>query len=60
MRSDWRLPQGYYDLQMPVMDGYEAARLIRDLNRPDAYAIPIIALTTNAFARDIWLGRMAL
>ena len=63
MRSDWRLPHGYYDLlmdiQMPVIDGYEAARLIRDLNRPDAYAISIIALIANAFAHDIYAAKQA-
>ena len=41
------------DLQMPVMDGYAAARLIRDSAHPDAQTIPIIALTANAFAEDI-------
>ena len=40
------------DVMMPVMDGYEAARRIRALDRPDAKHIPIIALTANAFAED--------
>ena len=38
---------------MPVMDGCEAARAIRQLDKPDAAAVPIIAVTANAFAEDI-------
>ncbi len=40
------------DVQMPVMNGHEAARAIRALNREDAGRIPIIAMTANAFAED--------
>ena len=40
------------DLMMPVMDGYEATRLIRAMAREDAKAIPIIAMTANAFVED--------
>ena len=40
------------DLMMPVMDGYEATRLIRRSDRPDAKTIPIIAMTANAFVED--------
>ena len=41
------------DVQMPVMNGYEATRTIRDLGHPLALTIPIIAMTANAFAEDI-------
>ncbi|MBT9775081.1 PAS domain-containing protein [Clostridium sp. MCC353] len=41
------------DVQMPVMNGYEATRAIRRMNRPDAAAIPIVAMTANAFAEDV-------
>ena len=41
------------DVMMPVMDGYEASRTIRGLEREDAKEIPIIAITANAFAEDI-------
>lgn len=40
------------DVQMPVMNGYDATRAIRALEREDARAIPIIAMTANAFAED--------
>ncbi len=40
------------DVQMPVMNGHEATRAIRALERPDAGRIPIIAMTANAFAED--------
>lgn len=41
------------DIQMPVMDGYEATESIRALHREDAGSIPILALTANAFASDL-------
>lgn len=41
------------DLMMPVMDGYSAAKAIRELDRPDAASIPIIAMTANAFDEDV-------
>ena len=40
------------DVQMPVMNGYDATRAIRQLERSDARKIPIIAMTANAFAED--------
>lgn len=51
-------PPGYYDIifmdiQMPVMDGYEAAKLIRADSHPDAATIPIVAMTANAFSEDV-------
>jgi CheY-like chemotaxis protein len=51
-------PAGYYDavlmdVRMPVMNGLEATRAIRALNRPDAKTIPIIALTAYAFDEDV-------
>ncbi len=55
-------PLFYYDLifmdiQMPVMNGYDAARHIRGLTREDARRIPIIAMSANAFDDDIRLTR---
>lgn len=49
---------GYYklifmDIQLPVMNGYEAARKIRSSGREDAESIPIIAMTANAFTEDV-------
>ena len=40
------------DIMMPVMNGYEAAKAIRSMDRPDATEIPIIAMTANAFTDD--------
>ncbi len=52
-----RSPIGNYDLilmdiQMPVMNGYEAAQIIRALPRADAASVPILALTADAFVED--------
>ncbi len=41
------------DVQMPVMNGYEATKKIRALEREDAKTIPVIAMTANAFAEDV-------
>ena len=51
-------PAGYYDailmdMRMPEMDGLEATRTIRAMDREDAKTIPIIALTANAFDEDV-------
>ncbi|MBR6045466.1 MAG: response regulator [Ruminococcus sp.] len=47
------------DVRMPIMDGLEAARTIRSLDREDAKRIPIIALTANAFDEDVQLSLQA-
>ena len=47
------------DLMMPVMSGYEATHMIRGLSRSDAKAVPIIALSANAFEEDIAMTKAA-
>jgi CheY-like chemotaxis protein len=47
------------DIRMPIMDGLEATTKIRALNRQDAKAIPVIAMTANAFAEDRSLSKSA-
>ena len=54
-------PEGYYDfiimdIQMPVMDGLEATRQIRLLDRQDIKDLPIVAMSANAFAEDVRLS----
>ena len=49
---------GYYDailmdMRMPEMDGLEATKVIRSMDRADAQTVPIIALTANAFDDDV-------
>ena len=41
------------DIQMPVLDGYQAADKIRALDRTDAKTVPIVAMTANAFIEDV-------
>ncbi|WP_300964651.1 response regulator [Turicimonas muris] len=57
-------PVGYYDailmdIQMPVMNGYEATKKIRASSHPDAVSVPIIAMTANAFTEDVSLSLSA-
>jgi len=53
-----KAPMGEYslilmDVQMPIMDGYEAVKVIRASKHPDAQTIPIFAMTANAFTEDV-------
>lgn len=55
-------PSGYYamilmDIQMPVMNGYEATKAIRHMNRADADQVLVFAMTADAFADDIVLAK---
>ena len=59
-----QMPAGTYDMilmdiQMPNMDGYQAAQCIRHLDDKMKAEIPIIAMTANAFAEDIINSRLA-
>ena len=47
------------DVQMPVMNGYQATKAIRQLSRPDAGTVPIIAMTADAFAEDVAAAKAA-
>ncbi|MDD6192503.1 MAG: response regulator [Lachnospiraceae bacterium] len=55
-------PDGYYDIvfmdiQMPKMNGYDATRAIRTMDRPYCKEVPIIAMTANAFAEDVMAAK---
>lgn len=59
-----RSPDGFYDVilmdvQMPVMNGYEATRAIRTMDRDGAKAVPILAMTADAFSEDIQAAKDA-
>ena len=59
-----RSKSGYYDMiimdiQMPIMNGYEATVAIRSMERIDAKQVPIIAMSANAFAEDVQMSRNA-
>lgn len=49
----------FMDIQMPVMNEYEATAAIRSLHKQDGKTIPIVAMTANAFAEDILLAKNA-
>lgn len=57
-------PEGYYglifmDIHMPYMDGYEAARRIRKMDRVDAEKVRIVAMTADAFVEDVRMAKEA-
>ena len=56
---EWYYDLIFMDVQMPVMDGYESTQKIRSLQRPDAEAVCIIAMTANAFVEDIRAAKNA-
>ena len=58
-KKEWYYDLIVMDVQMPVMNGYEATETIRKLEREDAARIPIIAMTANAFAEDMAASRRA-
>ena len=53
LAESFRPDIAFMDIQMPVMNGYEAAKAIRASGREDLTKIPIIAMTADAFADDI-------
>lgn len=51
--KDWYYDIVFMDIQMPVMDGYEAVKTIRGLEREYAQEVPILAMSANAFEEDV-------
>ena len=49
----------FMDIQMPVMDGYQAAVALRSLNRKDVKALPIVAMTADVFVEDVHRAQAA-
>lgn len=58
-KGAWYYDLIFMDVQMPVMDGYEATETIRGLKQEDAAVIPIIAMTANAFTEDMIASKKA-
>lgn len=58
-KGSWYYDLIFMDVQMPVMNGYEATKTIRGIEREDAARIPIIAMTANAFTEDMIASKKA-
>ena len=59
-----KVPDGYYDIifmdiQMPQMNGFEATRAIRDIDRDYCKNVPILAMSANALVQDVVLSKEA-
>lgn len=64
VKSFMESPNGHFniilmDIQMPKMDGYTAAKIIRNLRREDALSVPILAMTADVFADDVIAAKKA-